>query len=74
MIHDATIKVTCDGDNCRSSATVELEWKYKTHDESSGFYDASDAAVEKTLVDDHGWTVVDGKHFCDKECAKVGSP
>ena len=73
MIHDAEVEVTCDAESCQGSVIVDLHWKYHTADESSGFYESGDEAVEETLVADYEWIVRDGKHFCGEECARVGS-
>jgi len=50
MIHDAQVEVTCDEEDCNESVYV---------------YNGSDREIEKSLVQDHGWIVEDGKHFCE---------
>ena len=69
MIHDATVEVTCDGERCRDSVHIRPEFVYRTHNESSGYYDTSDKAIEKKLRYED-WSVVDGKHLCES-CAEA---
>lgn len=73
MLHDAIVEVTCDREQCTEIVFVKLEWKYRTMNESSGFYDSNDATIEETLIGDHDWVVRNSKHFCTPECAKPGT-
>jgi len=67
MIHDATVEVTCD--NCPEYVRVEPEYVYHSHSGRSGQYDTSDSAIERELVREHEWIVIDGKHYCCRACA-----
>ncbi len=73
MIHDAVVEVTCDrkGRVCSECVFIGLEWMYRNMSESSGFWDPDDAKIEGKLVEDHGWVVSAGKHFCSTECAEA---
>lgn len=64
MIHDATIEVTCDGDKCRENLIISPEYRYFSYSASSGHYDTTDSAIEEKITGE-GWTVEDGKHFCE---------
>ena len=69
MIHDATVEVTCDGDFCLDSVTMEPEYVCHSRSGGSGQHDTSDSAIERKLVREHEWIVIDGKHYCCRECA-----
>ena len=69
MIHDAQVEVTCDGKNCHESVYVDLEYVYGTYSGESGQYDSDEKAIEKTLTDEHDWTIQDNKHFCE-DCSE----
>ena len=64
MINDPTVEVTCDGEHCRESVLISPEYTYRSYSENSGSYDTSDEAIERKL-EREGWTVDDGKHFCE---------
>lgn len=68
MIHDAKVEVTCDGERCRSSVDVDLHMVYPDLSGRGGRYDHDDVKVEKSLVANEGWIVIEGKHFCCPEC------
>lgn len=59
-IHDPECEATCDGDDCMSSVFLPMNW-------TTGGYNLSDSLAEKVLEREHGWQVIDGKHFC-KNC------
>lgn len=61
-IHEAQVEVTCDGKGCKSNTFVQL------HATARGGYSASDSEIERDL-EDQGWIVKDGQHFCSGECA-----
>lgn len=62
MIHDATVEVTCD--ECSETFIVRPDYVYNDYSGKSGHYDTSDSAIEKKIARE-GWTVKDGKHFCE---------
>jgi hypothetical protein len=64
MIHDATVEVTCDGDDCYNSIHVQPSYVYMSYSGAGGHYDTSGRAIEEKLSD-FGWTVEDGKHYCE---------
>lgn len=68
MIHEIYAEVTCDG--CQESIYVELDYRYRNISPTSGFHDSKDSSIEETLISDHEWIVIDGKHFCCGECVK----
>jgi len=47
-----------------------MEWVYHDLYDSSGHYDHRDTSAEEKLVDEFGWVVQDGKHFCSSFCAE----
>lgn len=61
MIHDATVEITCDGKNCRSSIVVDLPVGARNT------YLASDDAIGRQAKREE-WIVKDGEHFCCEEC------
>ena len=63
-IFDAKVEVMCDGCE-REFVDVDLPFVYFNMNPSSGHYDHRDETIEKILVREHGWTVEDGKHYCD---------
>ena len=68
MLHDAVIEATCDRERCHESVFVPMEWVYHDLYDSSGHYDHRDTSAEEKLVDEFGWVVQDGKHFCSSFC------
>jgi hypothetical protein len=70
MIHDAEVEVTCDGEGCRESIRVRPDYTYRDWSGHSGSYDCSDEALAKK-IEDEGWLVNDGKHFCGESCREV---
>ncbi len=68
MIHDATVVVTCDGDSCWESETVELDYIYYDYSGKNGAYNSDDSAIEEELERRGDWIVDDGKHYCCQEC------
>lgn len=64
MIHDAEIEVTCDGTGCRESTHVRPPFVYAGTLHTIGHYDHDEATVER-LLKREGWTVRDGKHYCE---------
>lgn len=64
MIHDAQVEVSCDGERCTESVYVGLPYVYATLSGSGGRYDADDSDIEYKLKTEHGWVVMDGKHYC----------
>lgn len=69
MIHDAVVEVTCDGEHCRESVYVTLDYTYGGVMHSRGSYDSDDEKVEERLEENQGWVVRDGKHYCSESCA-----
>lgn len=67
MIHDAKIEVTCDGEHCRESIEIQPDYVYRDRSAASGHYETRDSFIE-TKISEEGWTVKDGKHFCES-CA-----
>jgi hypothetical protein len=68
MIHDATVKVTCDGKHCRDSIDIQPDYKYRNMAGNSGYYDCSDEAIVEKL-EDAGWVCADDKQYCSDGCA-----
>lgn len=68
MIHDAKVEVTCDGEKCRESIEVQPDYTYPNYSGKGGSYDTSDSAIERK-IEEEGWEVVDGKHYCES-CAE----
>jgi hypothetical protein len=64
VIHDARVEVTCDGDGCAVGIEIEPEFCYRDYSGRNGYYDTSDAAIERKL-EHEGWFVQDGKHYCE---------
>ena len=63
-IYDPKIEVVCDG--CGETDEVTPEYVYRDYSGKNGYYDCSDEAIEKKLASsDFGWTVSDGKHYCE---------
>jgi hypothetical protein len=65
MIHDARVEVTCD--TCSASIDVWPEYVYRNWSGSSGYYDASESAIEAKL-EHEGWFIQEGKHYCSADC------
>tara|TARA_Y100000310_G_scaffold199765_1_gene199784 strand:+ start:252 stop:470 length:219 start_codon:yes stop_codon:yes gene_type:complete len=64
MQHDPNIIFECD--NCSDTIEVEMEYRYRSYNGNSGYYDHSGATEQ---LDDEGWKVgEDNKHFCCEEC------
>jgi hypothetical protein len=70
MIHDPTVEVTCDNEDCGDSVFVELDYVYHDYSGRNGQYDTEDKTIERQLENEHGWVVVDGKHYCCDDCAE----
>ena len=70
MIHGATVEVTCDGDSCWDSETIELEYGYSDYSGKNGAYIDDDSVIEEEL-EYRGWIVDDGKHYCSEECKEL---
>ena len=68
MIHDAQIEVTCDGNGCRESVTVQLPFVYGGIMHTEGHYDHDEQTVEKLIQRDDEWLGRDGKHYCCHNC------
>ena len=67
MIHDVQVEVSCDGkERCYQSLYLRPDLVYGGILHTSEQYDTSDKAIN-TKVEQEGWSVVDGKHFCE-EC------
>lgn len=64
MLHDATVEITCDGEDCDCYTTIGLEYRYTGYNGSGGHYVCNDSHVERKLTDE-GWSVVDEEHFCE---------
>ena len=64
MIHDATVEVTCDGERCSVSIMVSPEYVYRSYSGKDGYYDTSEDALTDKITAE-GWTVEDGKHYCE---------
>jgi len=64
------VEVTCDGDHCASVERIELDYVYHSYSGKSGQYEDNDSKIEKELIEDHEWTVIDGKHYCSEDCIK----
>lgn len=69
MIHDATVEVTCDGNECWESADVPLPYVYSTG--GVGRYDDAEEKIEARLVKEHHWIVSDGSHYCSERCQSM---
>lgn len=67
MIHDATVEVSCDGQRCSQSITLEPEFVYPDYSGKNGYYNTKESALEEKLVHE-GWLVRDGKHYCCTDC------
>jgi hypothetical protein len=63
MIHDATIEVTCDKENCEASIEIYPEYVYTDYSGNNGHYDCSGSAINK-MVAQEGWVVDGDEHFC----------
>lgn len=66
MIHDAKIEVTCDTPSCNGWIEIQPQYVYGGINHTDGRYDVSDKAINKELITTYDWTVVDGKHFCER--------
>lgn len=71
MIHDAYVKISCDGDECDQEVEVGLDYVYSTLGGGGGRYDDDEDKIERRLVKDHHWTVARGdddaakRHLCE---------
>lgn len=72
MIHDPQIEVTCDGIGCDLCVFITPDFLYGGICHTSGSYATEDDLIEKKLPAE-GWTVRDGKHFCE-ECSGKETP
>lgn len=68
MIHDAKVLVTCDGTGCIECVEIFPDFRSCIGPSGSGYYDTTDAAIERKLTDEEDWRVVNGKHFCCDDC------
>ena len=59
MIHEPEVEVTCDGEKCINESHVFLPMDWGV-----GGYDLEEKKAENLLINDHGWTVKEGKHYC----------
>jgi len=57
MIHDAIVPVTCDNEKCLY------------HKNESDYIPFSFPAGMELNLTDHGWRVINGKHYCSQACA-----
>ena len=66
MIHDASVEVTCDGNNsdCAGSVEVSPPFVYASPSGAGGHYDCGEATINK-LVEKHGWLARGDEHFCE---------
>lgn len=64
MIHDATVEVTCDGNNCGETVVIEPEFVYPDYSGKNGYYDTKDSSLEKKIKRE-GWSVINGQHLCE---------
>ncbi len=76
MLHDAHIEVTCDGDRCRSSVHIGMDFVYSDYSGKNGYYDHEADKIEAKLIEECEWVVVpsedeeeDNKHYCCAQCA-----
>ncbi len=58
MIFDAKVEVTCDHKTCRASVFIDLPAGARNS------YIADDDDIERMLIKQEEWFVVDGKHYC----------
>lgn len=63
MIHDAIVPVTCDNEKCQWYRNLYRPFSIKI---DGGESDPAD--IEWDLKD-HGWIIINGKHYCSQECA-----
>ena len=68
MIHDVRVEITCDGEKCRESIEVMPDFTYLNYFGSGGSYDCS---VLARKIRAEGWTIDDGKHYCES-CSHIG--
>jgi hypothetical protein len=75
MLHDPFVEVTCDGEGCRETIDVEMEFFYLDYSGKNGYYDHEDGKIEAKLVEEFEWIVVpsddedeSNKHYCNKGC------
>lgn len=67
MIHDAEVEVSCDNyENCTSNVYLPCTWYVHG-------YRLDDSEAEQKLINDHGWIVEDGKHYCSEKCKEQHS-
>jgi hypothetical protein len=64
MIHDAVVRVSCDGDGCSEEIEIQPEFVYRDYSGRSGYYDTSDEAIEKKVAQE-GWFAQGDKHYCE---------
>jgi hypothetical protein len=57
MLHDPETECTCDGDGCQESIMLPMDW-------TTGGYDLSEDKAAGILESDHGWVIINGKHYC----------
>jgi len=63
MLLDMTIRVRCDGPECTEVERAHPKWTHTQSHESTGHFDESDLAIKNEL-ENYGWSVVTGKHYC----------
>lgn len=73
MIHDPTIEVSCDGDNCHDSIYVEMPFTYPDYSGKGGRYDHRPSAI-RSKIEREEWTIIgddedDAKTYCP-ECSE----
>jgi hypothetical protein len=69
MIHDATVEVTCDKEDCDNFVIIEPDYKHTNYSGGGGHYDCSDAAIGEKLTK-LGWILSydESEQYCD-ECS-----
>lgn len=63
MQHKPEVEFTCDCIGCTASMFLEMTFYV-------GGYELRDQEIKERLPADHGWLVIDGQHFCSRECAE----